>query len=346
MKEQPWIKKALVPFSWVYGLITDVRNILYDRQVLSSTKVPQYVIAVGNLTVGGTGKTPVIEYLVNLLSGTIPTAILSRGYGRSTRGFVLAGETSDAASIGDEPLQFYEKFKNRSVVAVCEKRVSGAFKIAEHFPDKKLLLLDDAFQHRAIRRDINLLLNDYNRPFYRDLPFPAGRLRENRKGARRADAVIVTKCPDDLSAAQKTRIGSEIRRYARRDVPVFFASTHYGEPLDFRGMPVSLKNVKMAAGIARPELFGAYLRAHFNVVEQMIFPDHHNYSPDDVQDLIKNLKNDTFVVTTEKDMVKLKPLAEQSGHSARFAYIPVTVHFGDDADAFSQWIFAQIGRRF
>lgn len=346
MKEQTWIKKALVPFSWVYGLITDVRNLLYDRHVFSSTKVPQYVISVGNLTVGGTGKTPVIEYLVNLLSGKIPTAILSRGYGRSTRGFLKADESANATSIGDEPFQFYNKFRDKVVVAVCEKRVTGAMEIANLFPERKLLLLDDAFQHRAIRRDINLLLNDYNRPFYHDLPFPAGRLRENRKGAQRADAVIVTKCPDHISRDQKAEITSEIRRYTGTDVPVFFASTHYAEAMDFRGSPVSLNNVKIVAGIARPEPFCTYLRAQFNVVDQTIFPDHHNYSAEDVQELIKNLKNDTFVVTTEKDMVKLKPLVEQSGRSAQFAYIPVAVQLGDDADVFSKWISSQFGHRF
>jgi tetraacyldisaccharide 4'-kinase len=342
MKELPWIKNALLPLSWIYGTITDVRNFLFDKGILDSAKVPQKVIVVGNLTVGGTGKTPVIEYLTRLLSKQIPTAILSRGYGRQTAGFIEAGSTATAATIGDEPFQFYTKFGNDAIVAVCEKRVEGALKIHEKHPEIALLLLDDAFQHRAIRRDINILLNDYNRPFYKDHPFPAGRLRERRHGAGRADAVIVTKCPAALGALDKENIRNNIHRYTRADVPVFFAITRYNVPRSYEDAPVELKNVKMAAGIANPLPFAAYLTTRFSVTDQKVFPDHHNYTPSDVEDLIKNLKNDTFVVTTEKDMVKLKPLVEKSGYAARFAYIPVAVNFGDDTLPFSQWITKQI----
>ncbi|WP_342083555.1 tetraacyldisaccharide 4'-kinase [Dyadobacter sp. OTU695] len=346
MKELPWIKNALLPLSWIYGAITDVRNFLFDKGILHSEKVPQKVIVVGNLTVGGTGKTPVIEYLTRLFSTQIPTAILSRGYGRATQGFIEAGSTATAATIGDEPFQFYAKFGTEAVVAVCEKRVEGAFKIHEKHPEIRLLLLDDAFQHRAIRRDVNILLNDYNRPFYEDHPFPAGRLRERRHGAGRADAVIVTKCPAELHALEKDDIRKNIRRYTRADVPVFFATTRYGSPCSYEGGPVELKNVKMAAGIANPLPFAAYLTTRFSVTDQKVFPDHHNYTPSDVEDLIKNLKNDTFVVTTEKDMVKLKPLVVSKGCAARFAYVPVSVDFGDDGQAFTQWVTLKADDRF
>jgi tetraacyldisaccharide 4'-kinase len=174
------------------------------------------------------------------------------------------------------------------------------------------------------------------------LPFPAGRLRETRSGAKRADAVIVTKCPENLNDVSKKQITTEIRKYAQKDVLVFFAFTDYASPLRYDGQPVSLKNVKMAAGIANPAPFAAYLHAMFNVTDQVVFPDHHNYDTQDVEGLIKYLKNDTFVVTTEKDMVKLKPLVEKSGYAARFAYIPVTVNFGNDTLPFSQWITKQI----
>lgn len=346
MKALPGIKKALLPLSWIYGLITDIRNLLFDKNLLHSEKVPRTVISVGNLTVGGTGKTPVIEYLTRMFSGDIPTAILSRGYGRETQGFIEAGTSATAQSIGDEPFQFYTKFNPAVTVAVCEKRVTGARKIHELHPRVRLLLLDDAFQHRAIRRDVNILLNDYNRPFYHDAPFPAGRLRERRRGALRADAVIVTKCPAFLSPAEKENIVSGIRHYTRNGTPVFFASTRYGAPLDYLGNAVPLKNVKMVAGIANPAPFAAYLDGHFNVVGQGVFPDHHNYSPTEVEDLIKNLKNDTFVVTTEKDMVKLKPLVASKGYAERFAYISVSVDFGNETEAFTQWITSKIGDRF
>ena len=346
MKELPWIKNALLPLSWIYGAVTDVRNFLFDNGILHSEKVLQKVIVVGNLTIGGTGKTPVIEYLTRLLAKKMPTAILSRGYGRETSGFIEADSHATAATIGDEPFQFYTKFSEDTIVAVCEKRVEGALKIHEKHPDIKLLLLDDAFQHRAIRRDINILLNDYNRPFYKDHPFPAGRLRERRHGARRADAVIVTKCPTALSVLEKENITENIRRYTRAGVPVFFATTRYDVPRSYEGAPVELKNVKMAAGIANPQPFAAYLTTRFSVTDQKVFPDHHNYTPSDVEDLIKNLKNDTFVVTTEKDMVKLKPLVVAKGCAARFAYIPVSVDFGDEEQAFAQWVTSQTGDRF
>jgi tetraacyldisaccharide 4'-kinase len=345
MEDHQWIKTALTPFSWVYGFITSLRNLFYDRGLFSSAKVPQFVISVGNLTVGGTGKTPVVEYLTNLLSSTSPVSILTRGYGRDTKGFVQADATSTAATIGDEPLQYFTKFGKKVMVAVCENRVKGALEVCRLAPTRKLLLLDDAYQHRAIRRDINLLLNDYNRPFYNDQPFPAGRLRETRKGADRADAIIVTKCPPSIDEREKSQICTEILKYAKQDAPIFFSFTDYAGPLTYEGEPVSLKNVKMVAGIANPAPFAAYLEGRFNVVDQMIFPDHHNYNDSDLQGLIKYLKNDTFVVTTEKDMVKLKPLVEKSGYAARFAYIPVAVNFGDDTLPFSQWITKQIDDR-
>lgn len=346
MKELPWIKNALLPLSWIYGAITDVRNFLFDNNILHSEEVPQKVIAVGNLTVGGTGKTPVIEYLVRMFAASIPTAILSRGYGRQIPGFDLADVSSTAATIGDEPLQFFNKFQKDVVVAVCEKRVEGAERILDFYPQNKLLLLDDAFQHRAIRRDVNILLNDYNRPFYKDHPFPAGRLRERRHGARRADVVIVTKCPTALPASEKENIRTRIHAYTQAHVPVFFATTRYGAPMSYEETPVQLKNVKMAAGIANPLPFAAYLHTQFSVTDQKVFPDHYNYTASDVEGLIKNLKNDTFVVTTEKDMVKLKPLVASKGYAARFAYIPVSVDFGNEEAAFSEWLTSQTGDRF
>ncbi|GGB78589.1 tetraacyldisaccharide 4'-kinase [Dyadobacter sediminis] len=338
MKEQIWIKTALTPFSGVYGFITWLRNIGYRYTVFSSEKAPQFVISVGNLTVGGTGKTPLVEYLAKMLSSQIPTAILSRGYGRKTKGFRLASASSNASEIGDEPMQYFTKFYPEIVVAVCEDRLVGAARIAEQFPETKLLLLDDAFQHQRIIRDVNLLLCDYNRPFYEDLPFPAGRLREGRSGAKRADAIIVTKCPPALSEDEKAFIRSKIQVYGKPDNPVFFAFTDYAAPLNYTGGKVALKKVKMVAGIANPEPFRAYLDSHFNVIDQVVFPDHYHYGSNDVEEIIKYLKNDTFVVTTEKDMVKLKPLAERSGQASRFAYIPVTVNFGNDTALFNQWI--------
>ncbi|GLU52038.1 tetraacyldisaccharide 4'-kinase [Dyadobacter frigoris] len=287
---------------------------------------------------GGTGKTPMVEYLTKNLSSKYQIAILSRGYGRKTKGLLFADDTSTASDIGDEPLQYFSKYGKNIVVAVCENRVNGAFAIHNKFPECNLLLLDDAFQHRAIQRDVNILLNDFNRPFYKDLPFPAGRLRETRSGAERADVIVVTKSPADLYDTEKEKIRRSIQKYSRREVPVFFASIRYAEPVSYNQSPVLLKNVIIAAGIANPLPFTIYLRSKYNVVEEIIFPDHHNYTPTDLQHLIKYIKNDTFVVTTEKDMVKLKPLAAESGVLDHFTYLPMEMNFGADAEPFDHWI--------
>jgi tetraacyldisaccharide 4'-kinase len=338
MKEHNWTKILLRPFSSIYGWITDVRNLLYDRRFLRVGRPSQFTISVGNLTVGGTGKSPMIEYLIEKFLPSTHTAVLSRGYGRSTKGLLFGVPGATAADIGDEPLQFFQKYGKNVIVAVCENRVKGASAIHRRYPTHNLLLLDDAFQHRAIDRDINILLNDYSRPFYTDLPFPAGRLRESRSGAKRADLVVVTKCPATLSEPEKEQIRTKIKMYTQEDAPVFFSGIRYSSPLGFDLLPVSLKKVKVVTGIASPQPFLTFLKGQYEVIEEIIFPDHHNYTTDDLQRLIKNLKNDTFVLTTEKDMVKLKPLAEQESQSARFAFISIAVDFGTDEFAFQDWI--------
>ncbi|SEI74757.1 lipid-A-disaccharide kinase [Dyadobacter koreensis] len=338
MAEHNWIKLILTPFSWVYGLITLLRNFLYAQGFLSTQKAPQFTISVGNLTVGGTGKTPVVEYLTKLLSRKYKVAILSRGYGRKTKGLVFADASSSASDIGDEPLQYFSKFGKNIVVAVSEKRINGALAINEISPERDLLLLDDAYQHRAIQRQINILLNDFNRPFYKDLPFPAGRLRETRRGANRADAIIVTKAPKELPELNKEEIRKAIRTYCRKTAPIFFTTIRYSAPVGYDWSHVLLKNVIIVAGIANPLPFTVYLRTQYHVIDEIIFPDHHNYTIADLEHLIKYIKNDTFVVTTEKDMVKLKPLAVLSGVADRFAYLPMEMDFGADSEAFDQWI--------
>ena len=211
MTQLDWIKIALTPFSRAYGFITDIRNLCFDLQLFPEKKPQQFTISIGNLTVGGTGKTPVTEYLADFFSRKVPTAILSRGYGRKTKGFLLATPASTPNDIGDEPAQYFQKFHPEITVAVSESRVLGAAKIALERPETKLLLLDDAYQHRHIARNINILLNDFGRPFYEDQPFPAGRLRERRKGANRADAVIVTKAPSLLDPETRESVTKQLR---------------------------------------------------------------------------------------------------------------------------------------
>ncbi len=305
---------------------------------MNKKQVPQKVISVGNLTLGGTGKSPVTEYLVNQLKSDYKLAILSRGYGRKTKGFQWATPLSTAENIGDEPLQFYQKFYSEVVIAVSENRVFGAHNIYELYPEVQLLILDDAFQHRAIQRDVNILLNDYNRPFYNDIPIPGGRLRENPDGAKRADVIMVTKCPDHLSDADKVQIKNRIYRYCLKTTPIFFASIKYGEPRFLVHQNQHIASVFIVTGIAAPEPFYQEMRKRFNVLGQKYFPDHHKYTEADVKAIIGKLKSDTFVITSEKDIVKLKPLVKDTLLLDRIAYVPIEVDLGSDKTEFDQFL--------
>ena len=215
----------LWPFTLLYKSITRFRNYLYDTGYQKTVDFTPFIISVGNLSVGGTGKSPMIEFLADrLLREGYSIAILSRGYGRKTRGVRLATDKDSAETLGDEPYQFYRKYQQKPVaVAVAEERVLGVPEIMHHNPETQVVLLDDAYQHRAIDRNLNLLLTPFDRPFYRDYVLPTGRLRESRSGAKRADAVIVTKCPDELGTAQQEEITTHIMQYTQRDTPVFFS---------------------------------------------------------------------------------------------------------------------------
>ena len=335
-------RMLLKPFSWLYGLVTNVRNYLYDSEMLNSESTNQFSVVVGNLSVGGTGKTPMIEYLIRSFQSENQIVTLSRGYGRQSRGFVLAVPDSTAAEIGDEPLQYYQKFGQKIPVAVCENRVRGAESLHEYFPAHNLLLLDDAFQHRSLRPDLAILLNDYNRPFYRDEPFPGGRLRENRSGAKRADVIVTTKCPPDLGDGQKEKIKQEIAQYAAPGTPCFFAGIRYGTPRGFDDTDVSVRSVVLVAGIARPEPLEKYVTENFDLAQTVTFPDHHDYTEAEVVEMLKNLKEGQIILTTEKDKVKLRPLAEELGAASRFCYIPIEVDFGRETAAFHEWLRANL----
>lgn len=347
----------LRPFSTLYGQLLDYRNWLYNRQVKLVFTPLQKTISVGNLTVGGTGKTPMIEYLVKkLLSGaseseqseqhTGQLATLSRGYGRHSTGFRLASSTDTADTIGDEPLQLYQKFGHRLTVAVAERRVEGLQKLADQRPDIDVVLLDDAFQHRAVQPHLNILLTDYNRPFYHDHPFPEGRLRERRHGAKRADVIVVTKCADDLSIGEKQRIIDEITPYKVTQTPVFFSGLYYEKPKPFGNHRLVLtkkKPVVLVSGLANADSLETYVSRTFTLVQHHRYKDHYAYSRADVDTLILNLPTDAILLTTEKDWVKLNPLLKAEERATLpLYYLPVGVRFLDGEEAFLERINALV----
>ncbi len=342
------LKYLLFPFAILYDLITKIRNYCYYKKWFESVQPSVFTVSVGNLTVGGTGKTPHIEYLIryflekneNVENYKLTT--LSRGYGRKTKGFVLANQETTTSEIGDEPMQFYQKFaqNNQKVnITVCEKRVLGAQKILELFPTTQTILLDDAFQHRAIKPHFSILLSDYNRPFYEDFLLPMGRIRESRKGAKRADVVLVSKSPLDLAEEKRKFIRQKINNYTKS--PIFFTSFDYDKPINLLNNEVlklegnnndnEKNSFGILTGIANYKPFQKYVEKTFGKTEShKHFPDHYNYTEKDIEFL---KSSDTIWFTTEKDAVKLRPLLEsfsqEEQNKTSIFYIPIKVVFLD-----------------
>ena len=336
----------LWPLTALYDGITRFRNHLYNAGYQKTLDFTPFIVSVGNLSVGGTGKSPMIEYLTDwLLQENYSVGILSRGYGRKTKGVRLANDADTAETIGDEPYQFYRKFHQNSVpIVVAEERVLGVPEIMHHHPETQVILLDDAYQHRAIARNLNLLLTSFDRPFYQDWVLPAGRLRESRAGAQRADAVIVTKCPEDISLAQRTQITSSIQQYTTEGAPVFFSSIHYGEPKPIFSDEKLSEKVIAFSGIARPKLFQDYVRQHFLTQECITFADHHRYTENDSKQLSKTARQQTgdiSFITTEKDMVKLID-GSAAWQALPIFYLPIETHFLPDDTEFSSWVAQQL----
>jgi tetraacyldisaccharide 4'-kinase len=331
----------LIPFAWLYAGVMAVRNWLYDKGLKSSFAFEIPVISVGNLRVGGTGKTPHVAWLVAELQaqGAKP-AILSRGYGRSSKGFRPADAAATAATIGDEPLQHYQDFGGQISVAVAEDRRAGLTQLLAAYPDLTTVVLDDAYQHRRVRPALSILLTEQQRPFYTDYVLPAGRLRESRAGARRADAVIVTKCNEALAPAQRAEITQQIRRYARPDVPVLFSTYVYGEPVALGSLkkPPGL-DIVLLTGIAQPEPLRAYLTAAgYRIRHHASFPDHHAFTAAEVAAVAAQLQPGQCVFTTQKDAVRLlEPSLQTVVAQLPVFYIPITVQFlADDATRLRQ----------
>lgn len=324
--QQQIITWILKPVSVVYGWVMAVRNWMFDNKILPVMEYDIPVISVGNITVGGTGKTPHVEYIVHELCMTYNTAVLSRGYKRKTQGFLLAGATSTPDSIGDEPLQIYHKFGSRIKVAVCENRRKGISELLRHFPDLDIIILDDAFQHRYVKPKVSILLSDYNRPIYNDHLLPLGRLRENWRQVERADMVVVTKCPDQMQLMDmkmiSRQLGDNITNAGLNPRPyqgIYFSKVIYGGLLpvfpDDKPYNVNLAmlterdSVLLLTGIANPRGFVRYFRNYPFKVVVSHYSDHHDFTRRDIDHLAKkfdSLKGERkVIITTEKDAMRL-----------------------------------------
>ncbi len=334
----------LLPFAWIYAGVMALRNWLYDRGWKRAETFAVPLLNVGNLRVGGTGKTPHVSWLVEelLRQGHRP-AILSRGYGRRTKGPRLAGSTDSAATVGDEPWQYYGQFATRPVpVAVAEKRGLGVALLLRERPEITVIVLDDAYQHRAVLPVLNVLLSEWARPFYTDHVLPAGRLREARVGAARADVVIITKCPPEAPAAARAAVERQVRRYARAGVPVLFSAYAYGAPQRLLAMDEGVGAVPALApgpgpallltGIAQPGPLRERLVAQgYTIRFHAEFPDHHAFTPADLAGLRAHWQPGWPIFTTEKDATRLLDPALGAARAGLPIYtIPVRVAFLSD----------------
>ena len=298
------------PLAGVYHLITAIRNKMYDFGIFKSVRFRVPIIGVGNLSVGGSGKSPMVMYLAKLLSNNFRMGILSRGYGRKTKGYYIVNYESNYQMVGDEAMQLFQRFKNKFAIAVCEDRVKGAKKIIADM-DLELLVLDDSYQHRAIKPGFNILLTDYNEPYFNDFLLPAGDLRESRNGSKRADIIMVTKCPKDLTQEQEQNYIAKIKpRYGQK---VFFSSIQYDENLQSKYGQISIEKladceVLLITGIANPTPLVEELSQYTQNVKHLKFRDHHSFSQEDIKkiaDEYKKMGENKLILTTEKDYARL-----------------------------------------
>jgi len=323
------LRKILLPIVPIYYLVTWFRNKMYDFGIKKSVSYDLPVICVGNLSAGGTGKTPMIEYLINLLKNDYKVATLSRGYKRKTEGFQLANKNSSAESIGDEPFQFYSKFQNEILVTVDADRRNGIQNLLQEKPE--VILLDDAFQHRKVKAGFNILLTTYASPYFKDIVLPTGNLREPRSSAKRANIIVVTKCPKTLSNIEKDDIIKRIN--PERHQHVFFSSIAYSGSLFSAEETKAIDKLEpftLVTGIANAKLLVDFLKSKNQNFEHLNFKDHHDFTEEDITTLEKK----ELIVTTEKDFMRLK---QYKSLKSKLFYLPITVGI-DEASKMDQLI--------
>jgi tetraacyldisaccharide 4'-kinase len=334
------IRLLLIPFAIMYDLVTSIRNFLFEIDFFKQKKYPVPVIVVGNLSVGGTGKTPQIEYLIRLLKNKYQIAVLSRGYKRKTKGFLKVNNEHSSIEVGDEPVQFFKKFSD-VFVAVDENRVAGIQQIL-HQSKSDIVLLDDAFQHRKVKGSLYLLLTKLDDLFVDDFLLPTGNLRESRRGAERANAIIVTKCPENLTQNQQNTTKNKLEKYQK---PIFFTSISYSKMVKgFSEILIyDLPNfeVLLVTGIANPSSLTRFLNDQKITFQHLEYPDHHQFSTKDIEQIL--LQFDTIqnpqklILTTEKDYVRL------SSHIKSCYYLEIeTTFLGNQKQDFDNLLISHI----
>ena len=342
-----FIRILLFPFSVVYDAITRFRNHLFNIGNKPSFKFETNVIGVGNLSVGGTGKTPMVEYIIRLLLKNYELATLSRGYGRKTKGFRIADENDTPTSIGDEPYQIFHKFE-KVHVTVGEERALAIPEILHQFPENDVIVLDDAFQHRYVKPNLNILLTDYHNPFFNDYVLPTGKLREARNGVKRADIVVITKCPKDLIEEKKLHFVKKTANYKGNDKNIFFSSIAYDEPLAINHKMELCDNILLFSGIANNHSLKTFVSKNYNLLNTISFPDHYSYTVNDMKKIVNNYKQlsrdrPCSILTTEKDMVKLNsPEIKEQIKGIPLFYLPIQTIFLENGEIFDSIVLNSI----
>lgn len=347
----------LYPLSLVYGMAAGIRNFMYNTEILRSEEFDVPIICIGNLSVGGTGKTPHTEYVAELLSQHFKVAVLSRGYKRKSRDFRIVTASASAADSGDEPLQIARKFPNVTV-AVERDRVKGVKQIMELYPETQVIILDDGFQHRSLKPGFSILLSDFSRPVSDDHLLPYGSLRESRTNMRRADILLITKTPPSISPIERRLIVTKTDKFPYQNL--YFTSIKYLKPvpvfenittdIDLEWNSFSGNGAVLVTGIANPKPFEEHLRRTFSTIIPLTFSDHHDFTEEDIQKISEAWKNLNtpvrYLITTEKDAVRLRDfsnIAEEIKSS--FFYIPVGIDIlNDDKEEFDKLIIDYVRR--
>ena len=339
-----FVKIFLYPFALIYGAVVWLRNRLYDTGFYSSIQFSVPVITVGNLSVGGTGKTPHVEYLIKLLQYRYKVATMSRGYKRRTQGFLLADENTNALRIGDEPMQYHMKFPELTV-SVAEERITGIPRLIQSRPATEVVLLDDAYQHRSVRAGVNVLITDFSKPFYKDHILPIGTLREKRDAYKRADVIIVSKCPANMDKAVAHDMRKAINPLSHQQV--FFTTIQYEQPYElFSREPVTLKDkhAVLVCCIAKPEPLENYVNSIAKDSHVLSYADHHYFLSRDLEEMKDTYNNwdvsDKVIVTTEKDAARLHLHADKLKEwGVPIVVLPISVAFlFDGASAFDKLV--------